>query len=411
MAVYGSFTLFKRRGRWYGQCKRKDGAAWRTMQHALKDADGAPIPCDAEGNRNIRTARAALASWRAEIEGAKPRAGLDADMDMGAYLEAHVARRSPALAASTARTYREYAGMCKPYLKGIRVRDLDGPAVRAALLSMADDGWKPATVRKAYALISQACAAAVEAGDMPANPCTRALARTSIRKAGAADANALDAEGMRAALDAADAYGSPALACAVRLALWAGLRRGEICGLTWHDIDLRGRVLHVRRAAGVRDGGSYLKEPKSAAGLRAVPISAPLADYLAGMRAGLPGMGAGDAASGDSAAPCGHDAPDIGNLFVLTGKAAHMSPHSLSRAWQRATDSAPIMGHTGARASFHDLRHTFATAALSAGVDVRTLAALLGHEDPSVTLRHYAAFMPAQGRAAVDAVALAVQGA
>lgn len=400
MDVHGGWSLLKRRGRWYGQHKIKIKGTWRTWQRALAGPDGSPIPCDAGGNRNIRAARAALDAWRAEVmgEASGPRRGENAGMDAADYVAAYVEGRAGGISGSTLRVYREYARMCRPHIAGVPISQLDAPAMRAALLSMAGAGWAPRTVRKACNLIGMACDAAVEAGDLAGNPCTKAIRRQSIRRTGAPEPNALDAEGIRRAVEAADACGSPALGAAVRLSLWAGLRRGECCALRWRDVGFGSRTIHVGRSIGVADGGTYEKGPKSYAGTRDVPMTGDLVAYLSGMRDRLAAIAGGEAA--------------VAGLFVLGGGGRHMSPQSLSRAWAEANGASenPAVGCTGAPAAFHDLRHTFATTALGAGMDVRTLAALMGHEDPGVTLRHYAAFMPSQGRAAMDAVSGALAG-
>ena len=397
-AVTSGWGLFKRRGRWYGQYRYKDGNRWRTSQRALKDESGNPIRCDPEGNRNKRAAQAALDRWRiATATDPAPRRNARAGWIAADCLKAYVEEKARTVAPSTLRVYREYARMCSPFLDGVTMEDLDRAAVRSALSSMTAAGWSPATVRKAHALISGMCAAAVLDGDISANPCGRDAIAGTTRRKGSPTVNALDPAGALRALEIADGYNA-ATGTAARLALYAGLRRGECCALQWRDIDLSGRVLHVRRAIQVVEGGTEPGNPKSAAGVRAVPLSAALAAHLQALH---------DA----TAAATGLDSADMGQLFVLTSSARHMSPHSLSRAWQRAGDKAGGMveGVDGTPATFHDLRHTFATTALSAGVDVRTLAALMGHSDPAVTLRHYAAFMPAQGRAAVEDIARAME--
>ena len=89
-------------------------------------------------------------------------------------------------------------------------------------------------------------------------------------------------------------------------------------------------------------------------------------------------------------------------LFVRPdGKVHHRQ--NFSYVWPRARKAAgvPATRENG----MHVLRHTFASATLADGVDIRTLAEWLGHADPGFTLRTYTHLMPSaadRGRAAID---------
>lgn len=401
---YGNGSLMKRRGRWYGQLKwREAGGPWRNAQKALVDKDGAPIPCEADTNAHVRAARDALRRWRDSfIEGMEgPRPESRADEDMADYLDSWASGRAGSVADSTLRGYREYARLMAPHLRGVAVSRMDAQAVRSFMRSLAATGCKPRTMLKAYNLLRMAMDAATDAGDAPGNPCTPRLRRECMPRVDSPAPNALDPDGIRHALEVVDAHGPGSLRTAARVSLMAGLRRGEVAGLRWRDVDLTpgAECVHVRGAVSTREGGTYEKPPKSRAGRRDVPLVPELAAWLAERRR--------EATSDDGG--------DVGASFVVEGRTGgHVTPQALSRAWARVASGgpswAPVTGHTGEVASFGDLRHTFATSLLRGGADVRTVAALMGHEDPSVTLRHYAAFMPAQGRAAVERAARAIQG-
>ena len=77
--------------------------------------------------------------------------------------------------------------------------------------------------------------------------------------------------------------------------------------------------------------------------------------------------------------------------FVCGGPDRFADPRSVSVAFARLCEREGIADDGGRRATFHVLRHTFATRAVQAGVDVRTLADLMGHARADVTLNVYAA--------------------
>lgn len=152
----------------------------------------------------------------------------------------------------------------------------------------------------------------------------------------------------------------------VMLALCAGLRIGEVCGLRWEDVDFAARTLGVRRTVGRvydcegRRASKTEGLPKTPGSERDVPISATLMRALRAWR-------------GRSASP-----------YVAGASPPPADPRSL-RSW-----FARLLRRLGAEAvTFHGLRHTFATRCVEAGCDVKTLSAILGHSNVATTLNLY----------------------
>ena len=81
-----------------------------------------------------------------------------------------------------------------------------------------------------------------------------------------------------------------------------------------------------------------------------------------------------------------------------------MAPHTLSKGWKSIADSMGLVGTQGRRPTFHDLRHTFATYAISEGIDVKTVSSILGHSSAAMTLNIYASADPSSKRAAVETI-------
>jgi integrase len=149
-------------------------------------------------------------------------------------------------------------------------------------------------------------------------------------------------------------------------ALYAGLRRGELMGLRWCDLDLARGVLEVAQAWDPKE--HRMVAPKSHAGRRRVPIAAALRAYLTPL-------------SLDASA-------DTPSLVFGTG-AVPFSASSLYeralRAWRRV-DLRPIC--------LHDCRHTFASLMIAAGVNAKALSTFMGHANISITLDRYGHLMP-----------------
>ncbi len=148
--------------------------------------------------------------------------------------------------------------------------------------------------------------------------------------------------------------------------LYTGLRIGELLALEWVDIDLhKGTLSVLKTCTDSWVGGHYVKlldTPKTASGLRTIPIPKDLQPIFYEMQR-----------KSDS-------------RFVISARTEHGAQ---IRSYQRSFEL--LLKRLGiAHKSFHSLRHTFATRALECGMDVRTLSELLGHSDPTVTLRRYA---------------------
>lgn len=141
---------------------------------------------------------------------------------------------------------------------------------------------------------------------------------------------------------------------AFSLAILCGLRRGEICGLRWEDIDMAAGIINIRnQRQRLADGRIIDQTPKSASSMRQIPIPAPLRPLLARRRA-------------------------------LCGYVTKISPSGLDAAHRRllASLSLPYI-------PLHGLRHTMATACVRHGGDLKCLQILLGHADYATTANIY----------------------
>lgn len=152
---------------------------------------------------------------------------------------------------------------------------------------------------------------------------------------------------------------SPLIVGDVAFALMAfgGLRRGETLALRRADVDFSAGVLHVCRQR-VRVGGQLVTAPpKSAAGIRDVPISPELEPILReAVRFLLP------------------------NALIVP-----IAPETLAHKWRNAQRKAGIAEPY----RLHDLRHTYATRLVLAGVNIRVLQYAIGHADYQLTMQTY----------------------
>lgn len=175
---------------------------------------------------------------------------------------------------------------------------------------------------------------------------------------------------------------------AVELLLYTGLRRGELCGLEWRDVDFEKALLHVRRTSQyLPDRGVFTDETKNRSSCRVIrlPVSACrlLREYRAWQL--------------QERLKAGDQWHDTGRLFAKwNGEPMH--PDTLSK-WFRT-----FCRENGFSAGIHihSLRHTNATLLIASGVNVQTVASRLGHADTNTTNKVYSHAIKSADAAAAE---------
>ena len=142
-----------------------------------------------------------------------------------------------------------------------------------------------------------------------------------------------------------------------------GLRRSELLGLAWGDIDFAAGRLHIRQQLQRYEGEMHLRPVKTSAGQRDLPLLAPARQALLAIRP-------------DSAAP--------GDLVFRTRFANPIEGGNLLRAFYRISEAAGLP-----RITVHHLRHTTATLLKNLGVPARDVQLILGHAHISTTQQVY----------------------
>jgi len=233
---------------------------------------------------------------------------------------------------------------------------------RTEIQDMVDEllakGKAPSTVRNAVMPLRALYRRLISRGEVLVNP-TIGLTLPAIRQRRERIARPEEARELLEALSPAD---RPIWA----MALYGGLRRGELRGLRWGDVDFEAGLIRVERGWDPEVGPI---EPKSRAGRRRIPLAQPLRAYLAAHRLRSQG------ASGD---------------LVFRGRGGKpLAPDALIErarvAWEVA-GLEPIL--------LHECRHTYAAFMIAAGVNAKALCSYMGHSTISMTLDRYGHLMP-----------------
>ncbi len=202
-------------------------------------------------------------------------------------------------------------------------------------------------------------------------------------------------EQARALVIEAEKGASPDLGPILLFGMLTGMRRGEICGVQWSDIDWTASTVTVRRSVWQVRSTWGIKDPKTHQ-VRTISLDPVCASLLTARKA----------RADDEAVIVGVSLPaDAFVWSTFVDGHAPRTPNSLTRAFHRLCRTMEELALAADpprfeswRFRFHDLRHLSATEMVGAGVDPKTVAGRLGHADPSVTLNVYAHAIEARDR-------------
>jgi integrase len=185
------------------------------------------------------------------------------------------------------------------------------------------------------------------------------------------------------------------LSAAYFLAATTGLRRGEVLGLRWCDLDLAAPRLSVIQTLISVGGAASFSTPKTARGRRAVALDSTTVSALRAHRI----------RQLEERMALGLGAPSTDGLVFADIDGGPLHPSRFSEGFDRLVKAAGAP-----RINFHGLRHTHATLALAAGIHPKVVSDRLGHSTIAVTLDLYSHTVPGLEEAAAEKVAALVFG-
>ena len=282
---------------------------------------------------------------------------------------------------SSHQTYRGYIDHhIKPYIGDILLSKLTSLDLQRLYKKLLGDGrveriesekqpkgLSPKTVRNINQVISSALTFAKEQKLIVSNPADSCV----LPKVEHREMQTLTAEQLAAFLREAKESGVYEM---YYIELATGLRRGELLGLKWEDVDLEQGVIHIRRQV-ARINGEIVEAPlKTKNSYRTVSIGEDAVGILKEQKA------------------------NSNSQYVFPSPTGGpISPDSVLHMLHRVLKRAGLP-----KVRFHDLRHTFATLALQNGVDVKTVSGMLGHYSAGFTLDTYAHVTTAAQRQAAN---------
>lgn len=331
-----------------------------------RDDRGRQVKRFADTLNEARRLKAELATDVARGE-YRPRSSVRLRDYASEWIDSYQGRTSRGFRESTRSDYRAALERhAYPVLGSMLLVDIEPRDIKRLAASMSRKGLGPSGVRRSMAPVKAMLATAFEEGVIRVNPA--ANVRLALPGTAMADPAELRKVLTPAQVRELIAQTRPGGQLLIKLLASTGLRIGEAVALEWSDIDFDGRVLRVRR-------GYYKGElgpPKSRFGLRTIPLASDLAEAL---REQLELQ----------------RADEIPERYVFaTGVGTIPLPANLTTRFMKPAARAAGVPW----ASFHTLRHTFASSLFRRGCNVKQVQMMLGHHSPAFTLDRYVHLIP-----------------
>jgi len=282
-----------------------------------------------------------------------------------------------------------------PRLGAVQLQQLSGDQLSRFYRDLMKEGGtgggelSPSTVRRVHNTAHGALRDAVRWGHLRANPATAAV-KPRQPTVGSRDIATWTAGELRSFLTHTS---DDRLYALWRLAATTGMRRGEVLGLRWLDVDVAARRLAVRQTATAISSRIVFGEPKTMRGKRNVALDA---DTVVALESWKRLQEREQTAWGDTWTPTG--------LVFSREDGTLIHPDLISKWFVRHVRESGVRP-----IRLHDLRHTHASLALQAGVSAKVVSERLGHATVAFTLDVYSHVIPGLQEDAADRIAALVK--
>ena len=260
-----------------------------------------------------------------------------------AAADAWEAKHLERIGAKTADTYKAPLRRIKDNYRGMNAAEVTAQSIQAFLNDLGKRGFSRRSVQMHRDILNMIFNNSILEGELSFNPCSA----VSVPRNLPSKKRALpDDDAITAVKESTAPFSLFAKVC-----LYAGLRRGEALALRYEDIDRKNNIIHVTKAVEYVSNNPHLKSPKTAAGIRDVPLLAPLAAEI----------------------------PEGKGLIFTMDDGRPLTKSSFRKRWARYCKD---IGHD---LTAHQLRHGYATILYEAGIPDKDAQELLGHASITVT--------------------------
>lgn len=370
--------LKNRKGKpWQARAKYKDvDGTWKSVSKMLNEANGK--------KEAMRIAKGWMDDLNAEADN-MPRASKAKTIDETFTEFLRFQLDTGAIEKSTySNSIHSYNKYIKPYLGNYVFASIDKTIINGWITKLYQLGLSQNTIHTTYARLKKVYNYYYNSGELLNDP----FKGVKMPKKGEAKVTHLTDKQMDDVLQAV--YSNYEIEhpmyVGILLAFYAGLRRGEICGLRWNDVDFYKHTITVRSAVGVsaiigEEGlnGDYTKNPKNKSSNRTFPMLPELEEALIERKKKI-------------------NPKD--SWFVIGEEEQFMRPQQFNRYFSEFVNRNNLVDAYGKKIVPHGLRHNLATVGIRSGMDIASLSLMMGHASRAMTLDTY-------GDANADALVIA----
>ena len=271
---------------------------------------------------------------------------------------------------------RNVTNYIDPYIGSLVFKEVDRHDLERWITKLHQKGLKQSTIHNAYKVLRKTYSYHYKMDDITKNPCNITVPKGEPRQSHMTNDQA------NAFITAVNAEYKPEdkMYIAIYLAYYMGLRRGEICGIRYRDIDLDANTLTISSAVGRATREDYMKGPKNKSSYRTIPLVQQVREII------------------QYHVNTFHPEP---SWFVCGEEEKFMTPSLLSTNFENFRDKYELTDAFGKKISLHSLRHHLGYVGART-VDISSLSHIFGHASRSITLNTY-------GSADANAIKLAVE--
>lgn len=356
---YTSYQVRQVRGKWQARLRYKEAGKWKELSKVLPDATGKReairMAEDFRRQMNEVAEHEALPAMKKTID----------EVVLG-YINHQFATGLLEKSSYTTQI-TAYNKNIKPYLGDIIFDTLDRTSIVNWHTALSNRGLTQHSIYYTYTIIAKVFNYYWEIGELTKNPFkqVKGLSKSKVNRVTHLDQKGMEkvVVSMYAEYDLGDAMLS-----AIALAYYGALRRGEICGLRWNDIDFDRHLITISSAIGVAKGGQYTKGPKNRSSARTFPLIPQLENILKQRY--------------DAVQP-------KQNWFVVGDEEEFLKVNVLDRKFKAFVEAYDIKDAYGKYITLHALRHNLATVGMRSNMDIASLSLIMGHASRSMTLDTY----------------------
>lgn len=278
---------------------------------------------------------------------------------------------------------RNFSIHINPVVGSVKLTSLSKMHICRVYNSMQDAGKSAKTISLVRGTIKASLNCAIQSNLIKSNPADNVPTKRPQKY----EMHIIDRPLIPAFIEAANRtnYGE-----ALILLLLTGMRSGELRGLQWSDVDFEKNIIHIRRQVHTGTGSTFISTPPKEGKTRDIVVPPQAMDILRAQRRK-------QAEQRLRAGGSYISTPQVKDLVFRAPTGRQLHDRAILDAVHQVADEINL---PGLRA--HDLRHSYAVAALRSGIDVKTVQHNLGHASAAMTLDTYAAYTSDAGKTGAD---------